>query len=176
MTRPPTVSRRSLTVLAALVFLTGCGVFLSATTVSIPASTQTPVGLTVDEATYYGYVAPRLDRLVEEMDAVVDLVRARSRNVVSLTVHGNRIDALSRQIADFGTSNGVPDRFAAVHEHILRGSDEATTAMERARTALKRFDFSIIPKLIPRFEDGATTLHEARDTLATAAGLTPAGE
>lgn len=162
-------------VLAALLIMTGFGVFLSATTVPLPPTSQPPAGLTVDEATYYGYVAPRLDRLVEEMDAVVELVRARSRNVVSLSVRGNRIDAISRQIADFGATNGVPARFAAIHQQILRGSDEATAAMEQARTALQRFDFSIIPTLIPQFEGGARTLHQAREFLTNVAGATPVG-
>jgi hypothetical protein len=167
------VSRRSLAVIAALILLTAYGVYLSATTVPIRFTPETPAGLTVDEATYYGYVAPRLDRLVVEMDAVVELVRTRSRNVVTLTVHGNRIEALSRQIAEFGTRSGVPDRFAMIHMQILRGSEEAMTAMEQARTALQRFDFSTIPTLIPQFEGGAKTIHQARNTLATAAGATP---
>ena len=173
---PPTTLPRPRTlvgILLGLLVITWIGVSLSTTTVRLGPAADAPRALSVDEATYYEYVAPRLDRLVVETDAVSALVRDRSRNVVSLSVHGNRIEKLAGDIVTYGTDNGVPERFAAAHERIVGGTTRVTTAMTEARTALQTLDFSTIPNLIPQFDRGATLLHQAQELLAAPAGGTP---
>jgi len=161
-------------VVAILLVLTWVGVSLSTgTTIPLTAPTTTTQTFTVDEATYYEYVAPRLERLVKETDSVVELVRNRSRNVISLSVHGNRIDTLAADIRAFGSTHPVPARFAAIHQQILDGTEEATSAIADAKSALQRFDFSGIPQLIPQFEAGSETLHAAWDAMTAVTNATP---
>lgn len=167
--------RRTLAgILIGLLAITLIGVSLSTTTVRLGPTPNAPQALSVDEATYYEYVTPRLDRLVVETDTVSALVKDRSRNVVSLSVHGNRIEELAGEIVAYGTTYGVPERFAATHERIVAGTARVTSAMAEARAALQRFDFSAVPDLIPRFDGGATMLRQAQDLLAASIGATPA--
>jgi hypothetical protein len=164
----------AVTIVALLLVLTGVGVSLSTgTAIPLASPTTTSQTFTVDEATYYEYVAPRLERLVKETDNVVELVRTRSRNVIALSVHGNRIDTLASDIRAYGTTHPVPARFAAVHQQILDGTKKATSAIADAKTALRRFDFSGIPQLIPQFEAGSETLHTAWDAMTAIANATP---
>lgn len=165
---PPSL-RAFVILLTILVPITGIGVALSSSTVSIRPAPIAPRAFTVDEATYYEYVAPRLDRLVMEMDRVLALVEDRSRNVISLSAHGTRIAKLAGEIEAFGRAHPVPPRFLTIHDRILEGADLATTTIAEARKALQRFDFSAIPDLIPRFEQGVHLLHQASDELAALA-------
>ena len=153
--------------LALLAAATAIFTVLSSSTVVIWPAADAPGAFSVDEATYYEYVAPRLDRLVREIDRATALVEERSRNIVALSTHGARIEELARQIEAYGRTHPVPPRFATVHEHILEGTGIATATIAEARNAFQRLDFSAIPALIPRFRHGANLLHEAADTLAS---------
>ncbi len=65
--------------------------------------------LAVDEETYYRFVAPRLDRMVVEVDGVAEMVNDKSRDIIALTISANRIETLSEAIVEFGEQNGVPE-------------------------------------------------------------------
>jgi len=161
-------------IFAALLAISWFGITLSTgSTIRLNEPAESARTLTVDEATYYEYVAPRLERLVAETDSVLELVKTRSRNVISLSVHGNRIDTLAAEIRAFGAEKTVPERFAAIHQQILDGSDEATSAIAAARSALRRFDFSGLPALIPQFESGSMQFHQAWRALSVVAAATP---
>jgi hypothetical protein len=158
----------------AMLVMTWVGVSLStAMDVSLEPAAGIANAFSVDEASYYEFVAPRLERLVRETDSVIDLVKNRSRNVITLSVHGNRITMLAAEIREYGEKNPVPARFGAIHKQIIEGSEYATNAISDAKSALQRFDFSGIPALIPQFEDGSRLLHQSWDALTAIAHVTP---
>lgn len=131
--------------------------------------------LSVDERTYYEFVAPRLDRLVIEVDAVAKMAKGKSRDIIALTISGDRIQQLTDEIEEFGEMNGVPARFGSVHRLIKDGTDTVTYTFGEARSALRRFNFSRMPALITKFDDAADTLHLAQDQMTTLVGSETAG-
>jgi len=131
---------------------------------------ETAVGLAEDESAYYEFVAPRLDRLVEEVDGVVVMVQNRSRDILELTISGNRIEALSDQIEEFGATNGVPDAFAEIHQQIVSATDTTSYTFDQARESLRTFNFSNMSNLVIDFETAANELHAAQDQLESFAG------
>jgi phage replication-related protein YjqB (UPF0714/DUF867 family) len=129
-------------------------------------------GLTEEENAYYEYVAPRLDRLVVEVDDVVVMVENKSRDILALTISGNRIETLTSEITEFGDSNGVPERFQGIHERIVSATDTTTYTFDQAREALKSFDFSQMSGLVIGFQNAADELHDAQQEMNTVAGGT----
>lgn len=170
----PNSSRRVPWGIIILILLTAIGVFISSVHI-VQLNDVTPVSraLSVDEATYYEYVAPRLERLVVEMDDVSEMVAARSRDMVGLSVSENRIDALSTGIISFGESNGVPERFSSLHQRIVDGAEIASLNFGEARSALITFDFAVMPTLLTQFEEAAEKLHRAQHELMTIVGEEP---
>lgn len=112
-------------------------------------------GLTVDEEAYYEYVAPRLDRLVTEVNATREMVETKSRDIMALTRSGNVIETLTAEISAYGDENGVPEKFADVHSRILEASDTVNTTFDGARKALRTFDFSGMSDLVVGFTGAA---------------------
>jgi hypothetical protein len=129
-------------------------------------------GLTPAENAYYEFVAPRLDRLVVEVDDVVVMVERKSRDILALTIAGNRIESITGEIMGFGETNGVPDRFLSIHRQITGATDTATYTFAQAREALKSFDFSHMSSLVTGFQTAADELHDAQRELNSIAGGT----
>lgn len=129
-------------------------------------------GLTDEESKYYEYVAPRLDRLVSEVDDVVVMVDGKSRDIVALSVSGARIEQLADEIMTYGNDHGVPHRFADIHLRILDATGKATHTFGQARQALRSFDFSGMTELVNEFQAVADGLHEAQDALRAYGGGT----
>ena len=129
-------------------------------------------GLNDNESAYYEYVAPRLDRLVVEVDAVAELVDAKSRDILALTISGARIEELTDEVTEFGETNGVPDRFSNIHRMILDATGTATFTFDQARQALRSFDFSNMSSLVTDFQDAAESLREAQEELRSLTGGT----
>lgn len=129
-------------------------------------------GLTEEESAYYEYVAPRLDRLVSEVDDVVVMVDGKSRDIVALSVSGARIEQLADEIMTYGNDHGVPHRFADIHARILDATGKATHTFGLARQALRSFDFSGMAGLVSEFQAAADSLHEAQDALRAYGGGT----
>jgi hypothetical protein len=172
----PPANRRSILIsVLILLLVTVLGVSIStASDIALGEAQLTSQPLTVDERTYYEFVAPRLDRLVVEIDAVVTMVEGKSRDIIALTISGNRIEELTNEIVRFGESNGVPSRFADVHETIMGGTETVTYTFDQARAALRTFDFSQMTALVTRFNDAAETLHAAQDQMLSVVGIEPA--
>ncbi len=129
-------------------------------------------GLTPEENAYYEFVAPRLDRLVVEVDDVVVMVEGKSRDILALTIAGNRIESISTEIIEFGSLNGVPERFQDVHEQIADATNTTTYTFDQARKALRSFDFSQMTSLVIGFQTAADELHDAQYELNSIAGGT----
>jgi hypothetical protein len=129
-------------------------------------------GLSEDETAYYEYVAPRLDRLVVEIDDVVQMIGEKSRDILALTISGNRIEELTREITHYGEEYGVPDRFEAIHQVILEATGTASYTFDQARQALRTFNFSRMTGLVQDFQGAADGLHWADDQLEAIAGGT----
>ena len=172
----PSPQRRTLTfALAALLVMTTIGVSIStASDISLDAPPPASQALSVDERSYYEFVAPRLDRLVVEVDEVVTMVDGKSRDIIALTVHGDRIEELTDEIVTFGEEHGIPPRFDDVHGLIVSGTDTVTYTFGEARLALRRFNFSKMTTLVSEFDAAAQTLHRAQDQMMTVVGITPA--
>lgn len=122
-------------------------------------------GLSLDEQSYYEYVAPRLDALVEEVGATRDMVESKSRDILALTRAGTVIDTLTSEIRVYGEEHGVPDRFADVHIRILAASDTVTATFDEARTALRTFNFSGMSDLVVGFGQAADDFVAAQSDL-----------
>jgi hypothetical protein len=132
--------------------------------------------LTADERAYVDYVSPRLQELVDEMTAVTTLVNERSRNIISLNSHGNKIALISKEITEWGNEHGVPARFAEIDAQIRTGSKIATGTMDRARKALLTLNFSSIPELIPQFDEGRAELTAALAAMKSSTSVDSANE
>jgi hypothetical protein len=159
-------------VITVLILLGSFGVVFSTANDLGIGTADTAVGLTEEENTYYEFVAPRLDRLVVEVDDVVVMVEGRSRDILDLTISGNRIEALTDQIVAFGVENGIPDRFADIHQRIVSATDTTSYTFDQARESLRSFNFSNMANLVTNFEAAATELHAAQDQLENVAGGT----
>ncbi len=159
-------------VISILVLLGSIGVIISTANDLGIGTVETAVGLTEEENAYYEFVAPRLDRLVVEVDDVVVMVEGRSRDILDLTISGNRIEALTEQIVSFGDENGVPDRFAAIHQRIVAATDTTSHTFDEARESLRTFNFSNMSNLVTNFVAAADDLHAAQDQLEEIVGGT----
>lgn len=122
--------------------------------------------LSVDEEAYYEYVAPRLDMLVIEVDATREMVETKSRDIVALTRAGSVIDTLTEEIRVYGEENGVPAKFADVHNRILAASDTVTDTFDAARAALRSFNFSGMSDLVVGFSEAADEFTASKNDLA----------
>lgn len=126
--------------------------------------------LTNEESAYYKYVAPRLDRLVTEVDDVVVMVEGKSRDILALSISGNRIEMLTEQISKYGESSGVPESFVSVHDLILSATDTTTYTFQQAREALRSFNFSSMSSLVTDFQSAANELHDAQSEMQAIGG------
>lgn len=168
-TRPSSPVRLTLLI---LLVITSIGVVAStAAHIDLDAAIGAP-GLTAEESAYYEYVAPRLDRLVSEVDDVVIMVDGKSRDVVALATSGARIEKLTDEITRYGETHDVPARFAGIHAEILDATGTATYTFEQARQALRSFDFSGMTALVADFQAAADGLHRAQDALRIYGGGT----
>lgn len=160
---PATASRRPVLFVLVMFLLLGSIAVMVTTAQDIDLREVAAVdGLSDDETAYYEYVAPRLDRLVTEVDDVVAMVEGKSRDIVALTISGARIEELADEIVEFGVQHGVPDRFAGVHASILDATKTATDTFAQARKALTTFDFSRMSGLVEDFSAAADELHRAQ--------------
>lgn len=121
--------------------------------------------LSIDEEAYYEYVAPRLERLVTEVDATRKMVETKSRDIMALTRAGTVIETLTSEIRVYGEENGVPEKFLEVHNQILEASNTVNFTFEEARTALRTFNFSGMSDLVVGFGDAADKFNASRDNL-----------
>ncbi len=122
-------------------------------TVNINEIEADGLDLSLDEEAYYEYVSPRLERLVVEVTATREMVETKSRDIVALTRAGSAIDTLTEEIRIYGDENGVPSKFAEVHDRILEASVTVTSTFDEARTALRTFNFSAMSGLVTGFAD-----------------------
>lgn len=168
-TRP---SRKVFAILAVLLlFLTMVGVTISTTQVIMVGSAPPAPGLlTVDERTYYEFVAPRLDRLVDEVDEVVEMVNRKSRDLIALSLSQERIQTLTDEIITFANENGIPERFQSAHTEIVEGTTTLAGTFGEAKSVLRRLNFSKMSTLIERFNIAAEELHSAQEHLHGVAG------
>jgi|GEM_PF-4316650 len=165
-TTRPAIPKPAGTALVILILITILGVsFATSSDITLEDAKPASGDLSVDERTYYEFVSPRLDRLVIEVDQVAKLVENKSRDIITLSVSGDRITRLTDEILDFGRTNGVPERFAHVHQLIQGGSDTVNDTFAQARKALRTFNFSIMTTLVTEFDGAAQILHTAQDQL-----------
>lgn len=130
-----------------------------------PVSSFEDTTLLATERAYLNFMVPRLDRLIQEGTAVSTLVDERSRDVLALSRHGNRISALTSDILEWDSANAVPARFRSAHSSLIASAEDLETLIVEARRALLTFDFSDMSTLAPRFGDATATMRRVRDTL-----------
>lgn len=118
--------------------------------------------LTAEEGAYTRFVVPRLDRLIEEGAAVSSLVADRSRNLIALNAHANRIDSLTRDIRDWPADYPVPPRFQDAHDTLVRAGLTINGVIDDAEGMLTTLDFGGMSDLIPRFDSALAQLREVR--------------
>lgn len=170
---PTAASRKPVLLVLALLLIFGSIAVMVTTAQNITLGRAGEVeGLTDDETAYYEYVAPRLDRLVTEVDDVVVMVEGKSRDILTLTISGARIEELAGEIVDYGEQNGVPDRFAGMHASILDATETATYTFGQARESLRTFDFSRMTGLVEDFQNAADGLHRAQAEMEAIVGGT----
>ena len=157
-------------ILALLLLFGSIGVIVTTANDIDLGNVTAAAGMSPEETAYYEYVAPRLDRLVVEMDDVVVMVQAKSRDILQLTVSGNRIDTLTAEVTAFGEEHGVPARFQDLHDTILDATGTAIGTFDEARKALRTFDFSAMSGLVDGFTAAADELHVAQAELGSLGG------
>lgn len=164
MSRPLTVRRLSL--LGLLILIGGIvTASVALQTVEVQEINLDIAELTAEEEAYYEYVAPRLDMLVTEVDATREMVETKSRDILALTRAGTVIETLTDEIVTYGEENGVPPKFASVHEKILAASDTVNFTFDQAKTALRTFNFSGMSDLVVGFSGAADAFTASRNDL-----------
>lgn len=126
--------------------------------------------LTVEEAAFYGYVAPRLRAVAAEAQELAALGREKSRNIVELRRRGDRIDEVSGQIDEYVAVHGVPVRFSSANDEYGTGMMDVRQAIEESRAAFVSFDWDRVARAVVVMESGADDLARASDDLELAAG------
>lgn len=141
--------------LILLFLLTTVGVALTPLTQGTPATRP-------DQATgFHEYVLPRLIALNESVGKVESMVAERSRNVLALQAHADKIEALTEQIDDYLASESYHGEYGEIVGQYRLGRDIVLSAITEARESLRSFDFSSIPALTTRFADGSDRLEDA---------------
>jgi hypothetical protein len=167
-----TGSSAAIGLLALMLLFGSIGVFISTANDIDLDDVTASASMDADETAYYEYVAPRLDRLVMEMDETVEMVQGKSRDILALTVSGNRIETLTAEIVAYGDDHGVPVMFAEVHSMIVDATSTAIGTFEEARTALRTFNFSGMSGLVEGLTAAATDLHAAQEEMGRRGGGT----
>lgn len=126
--------------------------------------------LSASEHAYLAFMVPRVDRLIDEAMAVSSLVDERSRNIIALRGHGNRIAVLTADIVEWEDSKEVPVDFVASHVALLVVAQELDGLIDAAQSALVRLDFADVGDLIPRFNKAVAEAHVVQDALHAAGG------
>src|SRR5699024_1094167 len=98
------------------------------------------------------------------------MVKGKSRDIIALTLSGERIESLTDEINAFADEHGVPERFRPIHQEITGGTGTIVGIFDQAKSALRNLDFSKMPALIDTFNAAADDLHDAQAHLQTAAG------
>ncbi len=130
-----------------------------------PAPGTEDQSLTEEERTYLLYMLPRLNLLIEEGAVVTALVDQRSRDVIALTRHGNRMTAVASDIIEWESHSEIPGHFLASHRALVTAASELRLLIGDAGGALLRFDFSGVADLIPQFENALAAIQDTRDEL-----------
>lgn len=175
MTQPmssnSSVRRTTLVAATLLLLITLVGVTVSTTSdVSVGEPLPVTGAMTADERAYYDYVSPRLARLVGEVDDVVELVDRKSRDLLTLTLSGERIESLTDEILGYADEHGVPKRFRGVHDDIVKGAGMMTRSFGEAKAVLRRLNFSRMTTLIGEFNAASAQLHDAQAHLQDLVG------
>lgn len=148
------VQRTRLFILMVLVVASCLGILCRglATPDINPVTVSRAAALTPEETAYLRFMYPRLVSLQEEIDSLSTLVDERSRNLIALQGHRTRIKDLSDQITQWQTMHTVPPGFQDSNTRLMADVNELTVLMVDAEGALRRFDFSGVAALVPRFE------------------------
>lgn len=133
-----------------------------------PVPVAQELSLTSAEQGYLAFIAPRLDRLIVETTSASSLVDERSRNIIALRGHGNRITVLTTDIIGWDDDKEVPAEFLASHELLLTTAGQLNALIDEAEGALLRFDFARMGDMIPRFDSAVAAAQRVRNTLPLA--------
>lgn len=127
-----------------------------------------------DEAAYYNYVAPRLDALIKQADALVTLSATKSRNVLALRGGQNAVITLLSDLDARVATAPTPRRFTDVQATYEAAATSMRAGMSDTRVALAHLDWDAVTQAAETFRTGAEGAKRARSELDTAAGvLTP---
>lgn len=147
--------RHNWNLLLALVVFTMVGVAI------VPLTTISPGVDAGETENFRDFVYPRLISLADTVDTVESMVAERSRNVLALQAHAEKIERLVEQIDGYLASSTYQGDHVAVVEHYQRGRTAILSAISSARNALRSFDFAGLPDLITQFDYGSSQLNEA---------------
>lgn len=146
-------------VVIPLIILTIIGVALA------PLSPRTPDSRTAGSDDFTRFMEPRLAALLESSRTVEGMVSERSRNVLALRAEGQRIETIVVEIDTYLESAEIPEWAESLVQQYQDGSAKVLTAIEAAYDAIRRFDFSAIPDMIPVFSEGTSEIDAALRSL-----------
>jgi hypothetical protein len=148
-------------VLFPLFLLTVLGVAITPLTTGAPSPAP-------DTSDFSTYMEPRLAALVESAQKVESMVSGRSRNVVALRAESERIDALVSDIDAYLGAHDAPGWAEPVVSHYRDGAARIEMSINAAWEAMRTFDFSKMPEMIPVFSQGTEDLETALRVLKAA--------
>lgn len=147
-------------IMLALLAVTIAGVALAPPTTGVPEGGEE----------FRAYLLPRLVALEAASESVDAMVRERSRNVLALRTESERIAALTDDIDAYLAAHDTPAWAEGAVADYRAGRDRLSTAIDAAWDALRSFDFSAMPEMIPIFEEGTALIRSARASLEDSAG------
>lgn len=142
-------------VILPLVLITMVGVALA----PLPSGISSPSD--PDRLAFREFMEPRLRVLLEAAETVESMVQDRSRNVVALRAEASRIESLVNEIDEYLVNLEIADSMTGVIQQYHLGSELILTSVDGAWSALRSFDFSMLPELIPLFSQGTDHIENA---------------
>jgi hypothetical protein len=135
---------------------------------TVPAAA---VDLSPRERAYYDFVAPRLRELSAQARELATLGQEKSRDLLAIRAHGDRLNELGDELDAFILANGTPDRFATVETGYRKGISLARRGMQEAQRGFLTFDWDRVARAVPVFVAGAERLETTVSDLDVAGGM-----
>ena len=142
-------------IILPLVLITIVGVALA----PLPSGISSPSD--PDRLAFREFMEPRLLVLLDTAETVESMVQEQSRNVVALRAEAGRIESLVNEIDEYLADLEITTSVAGIIEQYRQGSELILMSIDGAWSALRSFDFSMLPELIPLFSEGTDHLERA---------------
>jgi hypothetical protein len=122
--------------------------------VAPPVTVVSDIGagtLSPEEQSYADGLRPHLDVLVGEGRTLENLGKARSRNIVELSLRMDRYRTAARDIKQYIQVHSTPPGMAGFITELSQRIDESLAAIDASVEAIRRFDWNALGQTVDNF-------------------------